>query len=120
MNERASDGPAQLLVEFLYDPDCSSHEAALDRLREVMAEQGVTTEVVLEAITSQEQVLERRFLGSPTIRINGLDVDTTSHTREDFALTCRAYVKADGRITPLPPRELIRDAFLQAQANVGG
>jgi hypothetical protein len=106
----------QLRVEFLYDPDCPSHEEALARLREVMEEQHSVPNLVVEAMTSRDRVQKRRFLGSPTIRINGVDIDPGSEHRQDYALTCRAYVKADGRISPLPPRELIRDAFQRARS----
>ena len=103
-------------VEFLYDPDCPSHEAALARLREVISEQYSVADLVVEAVTSRAQVQQRRFLGSPTIRVNGVDIDPASEHRRDYALTCRAYVKADGRISPLPPRELIREALQRARS----
>ncbi len=102
-------------VEFLYDPDCPSHERALARLREVMAEQHNPAEIVVEAITSYDQARRRQFLGSPTIRVNGKDIDPGSEHGGDYALACRAYVKADGRISPLPPRELIRDALARTR-----
>jgi hypothetical protein len=117
MNERRTGVGKRLQVEFLYDPDCTTHEEALARLREVMKEQHSSQYIVVEAVTSLDQVERRRFLGSPTIRINGVDIDPSSEHRKDYALTCRAYVKADGHISPLPPRELIREALQRAQGN---
>jgi hypothetical protein len=101
-------------IEFLYDPDCPSHEAALDRLRSAMEDLGSAATVSVLAVTSHEQAHRLRFLGSPTIRVDGRDIDDGSADREDFSLTCRAYVRPDGRISPLPPETLIRDALLRA------
>jgi hypothetical protein len=105
-------------IEFLYEPDCESHEDALARLREVIEEFNCSADIVVEAVTNREQMQERRFLGSPTIRINGSDIDAASEARRDYALTCRMYVKSDGRISPLPPREMIRDALTRARNDV--
>lgn len=101
-------------IDFLYDPDCSSHEAALDRLLSVVADIDSTATVAVQAVTSHEQAQYLRFLGSPTIRVNGHDIEDGSAGRDDFSLTCRAYVRPDGRISPLPPETLIRDALLRA------
>lgn len=107
-----------LLIEFLYEPDCPSHERALARLRDVMAEEACVGEVVIEAVLNRDQAAARKFLGSPTIRVNGVDVEPGSQARSDYGLTCRAYIRSDGRISPLPPQELIRDALNRAAPEV--
>jgi hypothetical protein len=101
-------------IDFLYDPDCTSHEAALDRLRSVIADLGISAAVSVQVVTSHEQAQHLRFPGSPTIRVNGRDIDGGGASGEGFSLTCRAYVRPDGRISPLPPETLIRDALLRA------
>lgn len=101
-------------IDFLYDPDCPSYEAALDRLRSVLADLGISAAVSVQEVTSHEQAQQLRFPGSPTIRVNGRDIDDRTAGGEGFSLTCRAYVRPDGRISPLPPETLIRDALLRA------
>ena len=101
-------------IDFLYDPDCPSYEAALERLRSVMAALGISAAISAQEVTSQEQAQQLRFPGSPTIRVNGRDIDDGSADSEGFSLTCRAYLRPDGRISPLPPETLIRDALLRA------
>ena len=96
-------------VSFLYYEDCPSHNLALERLREVMAEEDTPGEVEVVKVETEEQARELRFVGSPTIHVNGQDIDPSSDSR--YALTCRAYRLADDRISPLPSKDMIRRAF---------
>jgi hypothetical protein len=96
-------------VSFLYYEDCPSHDLALERLREVMDEEGIPGEVEVVKVETEERARELRFVGSPTIRVDGQDIDPPSDSR--YALTCRAYRLADGRISPLPSKDMIRRAF---------
>lgn len=96
-----------LHVTFLYFEDCPSHEQALARLRQVIAEEGIEAEIEIVQVETEEQAEQWSFIGSPTIRIEGQDIDPPP-AGMTFALACRAYRREDGRITPLPPPELIR------------
>jgi hypothetical protein len=96
-------------VSFLYYEECSSHDLALERLREVMAEEGIPNEVEVIKVETEDQARELRFVGSPTIRVDGQDIDPPSDTR--YVLTCRAYRLEDGRISPLPSKDMIRRAL---------
>jgi hypothetical protein len=83
-------------VEVLYFDGCPSHEALLPRLRELMVQPGVAVPVQLKHVESVEAAERERFLGSPTLRINGTDVDPTASERTDFGLKCRLYPSAEG------------------------
>lgn len=96
-------------VTFLYYEDCPSHDAALDRLRQVMTEEGVKAEIEVVKVETEEQAQRLRFVGSPTILINGKDIDPPPPDAL-YALTCRAYRLEDDRISPLPSPEMIRRA----------
>jgi hypothetical protein len=96
-------------VSFLYYEDCPSYDLALERLREVMDEEGIPGEVEVIKVDTEEQARELRFVGSPTIRVDGQDIDPPGDSR--YALTCRAYRLADDRISPLPSKDMIRRAF---------
>jgi hypothetical protein len=104
-------------IHFLYFEDCPSHDEALNRLRDVMQEEGVESSIEIIKIEAEEQAQEHRFVGSPTILINGNDiVSPAPGTR--YGLACRAYTLEDGRISPLPSREMIRKALCSAIDNV--
>ncbi len=96
-------------VSFLFYDECPSHDLALERLREVMAEEGLQGEVEVLKVENEEQARRLRFVGSPTIRVDGQDIDPPSGSR--YALACRAYRLEDDRISPLPSKEMIRRAL---------
>ncbi|NOZ28081.1 MAG: DUF2703 domain-containing protein [Chloroflexi bacterium] len=98
---------------FLYYEDCPSHEQALARLRQVMAEEGVQEEIEIIKVETEEQAQALQFIGSPTIRVDGRDIDPPPPDAY-YALTCRAYRLEDGRISPLPSTEMIRRALRSA------
>jgi hypothetical protein len=97
-------------IAFLYYEDCPSHEMALERLRQIIAEEGIPAEIEIVKVETDEQAQQLRFVGSPTIRINGQDIDPPGPDAY-YALTCRAYRLGDGRISPLPSPEMIRRAL---------
>ena len=96
-------------IVFLYSDDCPSHDEALSRLRKVMEQEGVAGEIEIVNIRTDEEAVCHRFRGSPTILINGQDIDPSSTER--FGLACRAYRLEDGRISPLPSEAMIRKAL---------
>lgn len=99
-------------VEFLYWEDCPSHPQALERLRDVMAEEGVTADIEVIHVGTDDDAQRLRFPGSPTIRFNGVDV--VQPVDQSFGLTCRIYFTDDARVTPLPGKEQIRRALRRA------
>src|SRR5215211_1397654 len=102
-------GGTRLRVSFLYYEECPSHELALERLREVMAEEGIANEVEVIKVETEDRARELRFVGSPTIRVDGQDIDPPSDSR--YVLTCRAYRLEDDRISPIPSKDMIRRAL---------
>ena len=105
-------------VTFLFYEDCPSHELAIERLREVLNEEDIDTEVEVVKVESEEQAQERHFVGSPTILLTGQDIDPLPPDSY-YALTCRAYHLEDGRISPLPSRGMLKraiDAATKAEA----
>lgn len=104
-------------VEFLYCAECPSHEAALERLKKVLSEAGWRGIVRVTEISSLEQALERNFPGSPTILLDGEDIDSEGRAGETPGLGCRIYRVEDGRVSPLPSEKMIRAAL---DRNTGG
>lgn len=101
-------------IEFFYWEDCPSHERALALLREVMSEEGIDAPVEVIRVDSGDDAEHYNFFGSPTIHVNGKDIAGFPDDLAGPSLTCRTYRRADGRFTPLPPRELIVQALRDA------
>jgi hypothetical protein len=61
-------------------------------------------------VRSQEEAEALRFPGSPTIRVDGRDVDPAGAGARP-ALTCRIYELPDGQASPVPTREQLEEAL---------
>jgi len=103
-------------IELLYFEGCPSYEALLPALRELLVVEGIEDEIELRRVETPEDAERERFLGSPTVRIDGVDVDPGASEREDFGLKCRLYRTETG-LKPVPPEEWIR-AALRGSADV--
>jgi hypothetical protein len=102
-------------IELLYCDGCPSHAPLLGRLRELLAAAGVDAPVEERRVESEADAISERFLGSPTLRIDGVDVDPAAAERKDFGLTCRLY-RTDAGLRGAPPDEWIVDAVERAAA----
>jgi hypothetical protein len=97
-------------IRVLYFDGCPSYEQAVATIREVVAEQKLDADIELIQVSSQEQAAAQRFLGSPTVQVNGVDVEGLAGWRGKPDLNCRLYNEA-GALRGWPSRELIRAAF---------
>ncbi|MGI8430290.1 MAG: hypothetical protein ACR2OB_13555 [Solirubrobacteraceae bacterium] len=114
-------------IELLWWEGCPSAERALEELREAIADVGMEAEVVVTEITTDGDARAARFSGSPTILVDRVDVAGAGHADaaplkdgEPSALTCRVYHRRDGRVSPTPDPEDLRDALRRAGAEHGG
>jgi hypothetical protein len=103
-------------VELLFWEGCPSHPRALADLRAAMTDLGLDPgAIALREVDTHEQAQGERFVGSPTIRIDGVDVQPPPGD-EPFGLACRVYHRRDGRISPTPDPADLRDALRAAAA----
>ena len=103
-------------IEVLYFDGCPNHKPAVEALREVLREEGVSAEIVEVNVGDASMARALRFLGSPSIRVNGLDVEPEMREAHDYGMMCRTYA-VDGRREGLPSREMLRKAMSEAQSN---
>ncbi len=85
------------LVEVLYFDDCPNHEALLPRLHELLERAGIPSRVELRRIADDESAQREQFLGSPTVRVSGRDIEPGAENRDDYGLKCRIYATSEGR-----------------------
>jgi len=100
-------------VEVLYVSDCPTHPAAVRLVKNVLAAEGVATDIHEVLVRDGGMAGELRFVGSPTIRINGRDVAGELQTAKNFAFSCRLY--PGSKQIGLPPRELVHRAVVEAR-----
>jgi hypothetical protein len=103
-------------VELLWWEGCPSTERALDELRDALRDLNLSdAEVRLREITTDAEAARAGFVGSPTILIDGRDV-APAPAGESAALSCRVYRRRDGRISPTPDPEDVKDLLRRAAA----
>jgi hypothetical protein len=96
---------------LLWWAGCPSWERTLRELRVAMADAGLDPEAVVVREVGGEADAEReRFVGSPTIRVGGADIQPPA-PEEPAGLTCRVYHLRDGRVSPTPDPADVRDAL---------
>jgi len=92
-------------LEVLYFDGCPSHERLLPVVRALAAEHGV--QLTLRRIEDAAQAVHARFLGSPSMRVNGVDIEPGADERTDFGLKCRLYPSADGVRGTVPDKFVV-------------
>ncbi len=101
-------------IELLWWQGCPSTERARAELEDALDELGLGgAEVKATEICTDEEALGRRFVGSPTIRVEGVDV-APPESGERAGLACRVYRRRDGRISPTPDPQDLREALRRA------
>lgn len=97
-------------VEVLYFEGCPNHEPLVERLPGLLERAGVGASIELTRVESPDEAERVRFLGSPTLRVDGEDVDPGAGARTDFGLKCRLFATPEG-LRGLPPDDWILDAL---------
>ena len=112
MTMRSEVSPMQ--IEVLYFEDCPNHLPTVERINAVLREEGSSADVREVLVPDVSTATRAKFLGSPTVRVNGIDIEPAAKDRRDFGLMCRRY--AGG----VPSHELIRAAVRSASNDGGG
>jgi hypothetical protein len=106
-------------VELLWWRGCPSWERALQTVRAEMKAAGLDPSTIKVTEIGADAEAERRdFPGSPTIRIDGRDVQPLSPT-EPRGLACRVYRRRDGSVSPLPDPADVRAALRKSSDRHG-
>jgi hypothetical protein len=92
-------------VDVLFFTGCPNVEGALAHAREAVEQVG-DTDIRIVHVEDDEQARRLAFLGSPTVRVDGRDVDEASVDRTDFGMQCRVY-RVGERFVGAPPVEWI-------------
>jgi hypothetical protein len=102
-------------VELLYFDGCPNHEALVPHLERLLRSVQVPVSLELRRIPDEAAAERERFLGSPTVRVDGRDVEPGAEERDDFGLKCRLYRLPTG-LRGAPLDEWVLDALARATA----
>lgn len=96
-------------IEVLYFEGCPNYLPAVERLGKVLRQEGLAIAAEFIEVKDDAAAKHLKFIGSPTIRVNGLDIEIDSRTTTETGLACRRYRGG------LPSEEMIRAAFREAR-----
>lgn len=81
----------------------------MERVREVLREEGVEAEVMEVNVSDPATAQAVGFLGSPSIRFNGFDIEHSARLSQEYRMVCRTYAEGQRR-AGFPSKDLIRAA----------
>jgi hypothetical protein len=104
-----------MTIELLYFDGCPNHEALLPHLEQLLRAAKVRAKIRLREITDDDTAQRERFLGSPSVRVDGRDIEPGAEERDDFGLKCRLYRLPSG-LAGIPRDEWLLQALERAGA----
>ena len=100
-------------VELYYFTSCPSYKPALENLRSALRAEGLPEDIEQITVDSEANAQAMQFRGSPTIRIDGVDLEGPAAEQRGCSYGCRVYLDA-GEQTGYPSATLIRRALRQS------
>jgi hypothetical protein len=74
-------------IRILYTEGCVNTPQTVQRVRDVAQDMGIAIEIAQVLVTTQDQADEHRFLGSPTVQVNGQDIEPAARKASSFGFT---------------------------------
>ena len=99
-----------MTIEILYFPDCPNYPPAVEHVQRALQEEHVSAKITHLAVLDAAAATATRFLGSPSVRMNGVDVEPSAHSAGAPGMCCRTY-RSGNRPEGAPSIELIRAAI---------
>lgn len=97
-------------VELYYFDDCPSYLKAAENVREALRLEALPEDMVLVPVLSDADAQTKRFIGSPTVRINGVDIEGPEAEDKGYGFGCRIYAD-NGSTAGWPSIEKVRRAL---------
>ena len=97
-------------IEVLTFEGCPHADATRQLVQQAVHLERVVAAIDFIDVTTREAAQHLRFLGSPSVRINGEDAEPAARDRTEYGLMCRTYGHKTGAMGT-PPIELIRTAI---------
>lgn len=103
-----------MTLELLYLAGCPNRFATVDLVRSALESEGMSAEVRQILISNLEEAIAHGFPGSPTVRVNGIDIEQLAAHGLGAGMACRTYF-VEGKLQGLPPRFLVVRAIRAAR-----
>jgi hypothetical protein len=100
-------------IEVLFVSDCPNHPLVINTITGILKECGLPEQISEVKVTDSDHAIALSFPGSPTIRINGTDIEPESPQVGSYGVSCRTYM-VNGKRQGVPYQDWIRDAIMRA------
>lgn len=100
-------------IDILYFENCPNHEGTRALVERIAAELRVEADLRVAEVSDLETATRLHFLGSPTVRVDGRDVEPGAEARGDYVLACRVY-RGERGYSGQPDEQWIREALAEA------
>lgn len=105
-------------IEVMYFQGCPNHHTTVEHVMKALSAERITCPVQEIEVRDDRAAQALGFLGSPSVRVNGLDVEPAARIGQRAGFGCRTYVD-DGRRSGIPSIEMIRKALVEASGSEG-
>jgi hypothetical protein len=102
-------------IEFLYSKATGRSKEAEEAVRMAIESTDPSIEVSYTEVDGSEDARDKRFLGSPSIRVDGIDVEYGDREPDEYQAGARYYNTPQGW-KPYPHARLIANTILELQA----
>jgi hypothetical protein len=96
-----------MTIEILYIEGCPNLPATVEAVKNALRQVERNCPITETKVGDQGMALHVGFLGSPTIRVDGLDIEPSARLRTTYGMMCRTYEGSGG----VPSEQLIRRAI---------
>ena len=102
-----------MTIEILHTKGCQGYHQALDELEDALTEQSLEPVYIIRVVRTAPEEQQCKFFGSPTVRIDGNDIDPKTEHMTHFGIgTCRPYFW-EGKTYDYPPKDMITQAIMR-------
>ena len=115
MNDDRNSTDAPVPVRVLYFEGCPNYPPTVQRIRTVAERLGAAVDLREVEVTPNADPNSLGFRGSPTVQVNGVDIDPSQRGQNNCGFGCRTY---DG--SGVPEDGLIAQALQEARKHEAG
>ncbi|WP_237558694.1 DF family (seleno)protein [Candidatus Methanodesulfokora washburnensis] len=98
-------------IQLFYTSECPTKDLALDELRRALEELGLKADVEEIFIADEIEARSYKIIGTPTIRVNGVDIDPEFRDTGEYTASCTRVYRWAGSIYQYPPKEMIKEGL---------
>ena len=99
-------------IEFLYSKATGRGKEAEEALNQAIEATELNIDVIYTEISDSEEAKTKKFLGSPSIRVEGIDVEYGDREPDEYQAGTRYYNTPQGW-KPFPHARLIANTIIE-------